>query len=456
MNEQIRKAIQTRLDQGQTYDQIQQDFLTSGYSKEEFDQYFNQVAVSTTAAIPVKVKTTFWSILLPILGAVIFTSLSAGVFFYYFQTVEENVEATTNQGGSESKIATSSDGAIKEITNAGAVSDTERNEVIESEAIEIATKFTNDSNEGIIGLYEAYVDGVKFIEASSTPALIAAKNCLLNIYQNPSYSFTCYIDGIEGVSATSKVSQRSKYLFLEGPDIEHNMFYISETQIPGATDITYGREGTEVHSTLVVPEEFRDEVLDLLSEPQIKTRHDGRHFLGGHPTEEPKAHLVAYIDLDDPFSKRYYTTILELRELYTTQELAIEVQHLPLPQLHPNANKLANASHCAAEQGDEYYWLFIEGVFDGRDGNSAYEMSKLPQLVQNIGLDTAEFNECVEADAYMSIVVKHKQNIITTGAMGTPHTIVFNRITGASEPKIIQGARPLPELTAVIDSIISS
>jgi protein-disulfide isomerase len=454
MNEQIKDAIQSRLNLGQSREQIKQEFQSAGYGPEEFDELFDELTRSTVSAIPSKPKQGLLKILFITVSALFFVVLIIGSYFLYSQN-EREVRQEINDTEVRETPTTTPDVATTTVIVPADLEQSDIAEVVEQQADELSAKFTNNDGEGIIGFYEAYVEGVKFIEASSTPAIVAMKNCLLNIYQNPSYSFSCYVDGIEGVSATSSVSQRSKYLFLEGPDIEHSMFYISETQIPSATDITYGREGTEVHSKLVVPEEFSDEVLGLLNEPQVKIRHDGRHFLGGYPTKEPMAHLVAYIDLDDPFSKRYYSTILELRGLYTTQELAIEVQHLPLTQLHPNANKLANASHCAAEQDGEYYWSFIKGVFDGREGNSAYEMSKLPQLVQNLGLSSAEFNDCVETDAYMSVVVKHKQNIITTGAIGTPHTVIFNRITGASEPNIILGAQPLSELTEVIDSIMN-
>lgn len=455
MNENIYDAIKARIDQGQTYEQIQQDFLASGYDKEEFDEYYKR-ATDSGVAIPVKSKSRIWSGLPILLGGIILLLVSVGLFFYFTQIAQENTQTITGQADTEMEIASSSVSMTKKIDDAGSIPDAEIDEVVESGANEIAAKFTNDNEEGIVGFYEAYVEGVKFVEASSTPALTAMKNCLFNVYQNPTYSFTCYVNGIQGVESSPEVTQQSPYLFLTGPAVEHRLIWIASEQIPAATNITYASEGEEANGTLFVPDEYREDALEFIEQSEFSTRHNGRHFLGGLSQQEPQAHMIVYIDLDDPFSKHFYPTVLELRELYTVEELAIEVQHLPLTQLHPNASKLASASHCAAEQGDEYYWLFIEGVFAAREGNSAYEMSELPLLVQSIGLNDDDFRSCVEYGAYDSVITQQAQTIVTTGAVGTPHTIIFNRITGASEPEIMEGVLTLPELTSVVDLILDS
>lgn len=454
MDEQIRDAIQSRLNLGHTREQIKQEFQSAGYDLEEFNKFFDAVANPTVSAIPTKSKQDFWKILAMtvfLLLAILFVS----GYFLYSQYENEAVQEISVVTVDETSTTTSNIATTTIVVPLN-FDQSDIEQVVEEEASQLSAKFTNDGKEGMVGFYEAYVEGIKFVEASSTPALTAMKNCLLNVYQNPSYSFSCYVNGIQGVESIPKATQQSPYLFLSGPPINHRLIWIAEEQLPVATNITYNSEGQKTDSTLFVPEEYRKEVLQFIEESDISTRHDGRHFLGGYSQQESLAHMVVYIDLDDPFSKHFYPTIFELRELYSAQELAIEVQHLPLTQLHPNAGNLASASHCAAEQGEEYYWLFIKGVFDGRDGSSEYEMSKLPQLIQSIGLNDEDFRNCVESGTYDSVIVQQAQTIVTTGALGTPHTIVFNRITGASEPEILEGVRPLSELTTIIDSIINS
>lgn len=455
MNEQIREAIQSRLSMGQTREQIRQEFLYAGYDSEEFDRFFDSLTNNNVSAVPTKSKQGLWKPVLITGSLFLLALLSVSGYFLYSQHINE-IPQETNTFETVETATTTPDIATTTVVVPMDSEQSDIAQVVEEEANKLSAKFTNDSGEGISGLYEAYVEGVKFIEASSTPALVAMKNCLLNIYQNPSYSFTCYVNEIQGVESTPQVTEKSPYLFLSGPTVKHRLIWIAEEQLPTATNITYNSEGTETNSTLFIPEEYREEALGFIEESEISTRHDGRHFLGGYPKQEPSAHMVAYIDLDDPFSKHFYPTILELRELYTSQELVIEVQHLPLTQLHPNAGNLASAAHCAAEQGDKYYWLFIRSIFDDRDGNSAYEMSNLPQLVKNIGLNDDDFRTCVESGTYDSVITQQAQAIVTTGAMGTPHTIIFNRITGVSEPEIIEGAQPLSELTSAIDSILES
>ncbi len=395
-------------------------------------------------------------------GFLLGSLISAGAYFFIYQPFRSttDIQPIANKHNTDQFISTASTSSTTSIATTHHDEDeyleAKSAEVIEQEAKEISAKFTNNNEEGIIGFYEAYVEGVKFVEASSTPAVTAIKNCLLNIYQNPSYSFTCYVNGIQGLEFTPKVTEKSPFLFLTGPAIQHRLIWITSELLPTATDITYRSEGEKTNSTLFVPEERQEDALEFIQEASFTTIHKGRHFLGGYSQQEPRAHMFIYIDLDDPFSKQYYPTILELRKLYSLEDLAIEVQHLPLTELHPNATYLANAAHCAADQNKEYYWSFIEGIFDSRDGNSAFDMSNLPQVASSIGLNASEFTTCTENGHYESIVANQAQTIITTGARGTPHTIIFNRITRVSEPEIIEGVRPLSELISVVDKILES
>jgi len=76
-----------------------------------------------------------------------------------------------------------------------------------------------------------------------------------------------------------------------------------------------------------------------------------------------KITIVEYSDFDCPFCFRFHTTMQQVLDEYDGQVNWV-YRDFPLPQLHPNAPKLAEAAECIASQnGEEAFWKFADAYY---------------------------------------------------------------------------------------------
>lgn len=73
--------------------------------------------------------------------------------------------------------------------------------------------------------------------------------------------------------------------------------------------------------------------------------------------------LIEYSDFECPFCDRFHPIAAEFLE--KNKDVAWVYRHFPLRQIHPNAQKLAEASECVYEQkGDVGFWEYADKVFE--------------------------------------------------------------------------------------------
>jgi protein-disulfide isomerase len=82
--------------------------------------------------------------------------------------------------------------------------------------------------------------------------------------------------------------------------------------------------------------------------------------------------VVEYSDFQCPFCSRAKPTMDQVLKDYNGKAKLV-YKHLPLPQLHPNAQKAAEAAECARDQGK--FWEMHDILFDKQA-----EWSSLPQV----------------------------------------------------------------------------
>ena len=76
--------------------------------------------------------------------------------------------------------------------------------------------------------------------------------------------------------------------------------------------------------------------------------------------DNAKIRLVEFSDFECPYCVRAYPTVKNLLAKYGEQ-ISVEYYHYPLP-FHPNAQKAAEASECAADQGK--FWEMHDKLFE--------------------------------------------------------------------------------------------
>ena len=154
-----------------------------------------------------------------------------------------------------------------------------------------------------------------------------------------------------------------------------------------------------------------------------------------------KVTLVEFSDFECPFCGRAYPVVKQLREEYGSK-LEFVYKHFPLSNIHPNAQKAAEASECARDQGkfEEYHNKLFEN-------QQALGVSSLKQYAVEFSLDAAKFNNCLDSGEKASIVKKDQDEGESKGVSGTPTFFINNE-------RLI-GAQPYSAIKEVIDRQLS-
>lgn len=152
--------------------------------------------------------------------------------------------------------------------------------------------------------------------------------------------------------------------------------------------------------------------------------------------------LVEYSDFECPFCGRSYPTFQKLLTDYSGK-VRLVYKHFPLTSIHPNAQKAAEASECAAEQGK--FWEYHDKLFDNQA--SGYSLDKFKQWAKDLNLNANKFNDCLDSGKYASKVKADEADGQTRGVQGTPATFVNGQL--------VSGAVPYEQFQSVIDQALN-
>lgn len=138
--------------------------------------------------------------------------------------------------------------------------------------------------------------------------------------------------------------------------------------------------------------------------------------------------VVEYSDFECPFCKDFHSTMKQIISEYgESGKVAWIYRHFPIDELHPvKARKEAAASECAAELGgNDAFWKYADRIFEVTPSNNQLDLSLLPQLAQDIGLDKTKFEMCLESGKYGEHIEDDLENAVATGGSGTPWSVVI-------------------------------
>jgi protein-disulfide isomerase len=141
--------------------------------------------------------------------------------------------------------------------------------------------------------------------------------------------------------------------------------------------------------------------------------------------------LVEFSDFQCPFCRGFAPSLKQIAEKYGDKVQIIYRQY-PIPSLHPNAMKAAEASLCAQEQNK--FWELHDMMFAEQQ---ALSVSELKQKAGRLGLDQAKFNSCLDNGRYVERVQNDikEGNRIGVGNSGTPAIFVNgNYMEGGAVP----------------------
>lgn len=129
--------------------------------------------------------------------------------------------------------------------------------------------------------------------------------------------------------------------------------------------------------------------------------------------------LVEYADYECPYCQQI-APVLDKLEAEFKGKLAFAYKDMPL-QMHANAPKAAEATHCAGAQGK--YWEY----HDLLSKTKMLDLASLKEGSQTLKLDTKAFEKCLDSGEKAGIVKAHMAEAQSLGVQGTPTFIVNGR-----------------------------
>lgn len=151
-----------------------------------------------------------------------------------------------------------------------------------------------------------------------------------------------------------------------------------------------------------------------------------------HPAGPPWRHgpadarftLTLYADLECPFCKAYYPTLMAWIDAHP--EASLRWHHLPLAMHDPEASRLARVAECAGEaQGHEAFFGAIAWLYQNTRGDG----QGLPTDQAWPGLTTA-MRACLDSDRPAAIVRAQADEAVRSDINATPTVRLDDGLTG--------------------------
>ncbi len=137
---------------------------------------------------------------------------------------------------------------------------------------------------------------------------------------------------------------------------------------------------------------------------------------GSHDAGNPQALLtvVEFGDFECPVCGRGEAAAREVRAQYARQ-IRFVFRQFPLERIHPFAEKAAEASECAGEQGK--FWEMVDKIYARQ-----YDLSiaGLERDAAELGLDQPRFNQCLTSGAMAGRVRQDVEDGRALGVRATP------------------------------------
>ncbi len=139
--------------------------------------------------------------------------------------------------------------------------------------------------------------------------------------------------------------------------------------------------------------------------------------------------IVEFSDFQCPFCGQFAreTEPQLIADYIDTGKVKLLYKHFPLSQIHQFAQKAAEASECAGDQGK--FWEYHDTLFQNQN---ALTRNDLKRYASDLGLNTTAFGACVDSGAMEGIVKQNYNEGVRKGVGSTPTFYVNNvKITGA-------------------------
>ncbi len=207
---------------------------------------------------------------------------------------------------------------------------------------------------------------------------------------------------------------------------------------PQISEFLKNSQGQSVRNAYIDGLKANSEVRVLISAPRVSVE------AGDSPRRGPKDAPVTIVEFSDfqcPYCRRVQPTLLTLLEKYPGK-ISLVYKDLPLRQIHPEAQKAAEAARCAGEQGK--FWEYHDKLF----ATPRISKEELSKVAQDLSLDSIKFAGCLDSGKHEPTIQADFDQAMAIGAQSTP---VFY-VNGIQ----LKGAQPVDAFSSVIDAELAA
>jgi protein-disulfide isomerase len=158
------------------------------------------------------------------------------------------------------------------------------------------------------------------------------------------------------------------------------------------------------------------------------------------PADAPVT-IVEFGDYQCPFCKLFWDQTFP--QIQATYEGVVRFVYrdFPLTSIHPYAQKAAEASECADDQG--HFWEYHALLWADQQ---ELDVASLKAYAAQLGLDTATFDDCLDSGKNAQEVQKDYSDGVSYGVQGSPWFFVND--------EELPGAQPFSEFQTAIDNLL--
>ncbi len=160
--------------------------------------------------------------------------------------------------------------------------------------------------------------------------------------------------------------------------------------------------------------------------------------------------VVEYSDFQCPFCGRFFSqTVSRLKSEYIASgKVKFVYRHFAF--LGPESKAAALAVECAKDQGK--FWemhdnVFNEEIADGKEHNGNLNEETFLRLAKDIGLNTGEYQSCLDDEKYAGKVSRDYASAQVVGVRATP-TIFVNG-------EKVEGALPFEQFKSLVEKYLA-
>jgi len=151
----------------------------------------------------------------------------------------------------------------------------------------------------------------------------------------------------------------------------------------------------------------------------------------GHPAKGPATAPVTIVEFSDfecPYCGGLYPTLKQIEGNYK-DKIRIVYRQFPLNAIHPRAQKAAEASLCANEQGK--FWQLHDAMFTDQQ---KLTVDDLKAKAAALSLDMAAFGSCLDSGKHAEAIRESIVEGSKAGVDGTPALFINGRYLGGNQP----------------------